>query len=183
MSSESDFEARRSALIAEIAAVFDGVSRAGGKTLHQAVAMDDWESDEDQRAARKLDVEQRWQDVRGDDISACRSALSFLDAKGFRYYIPAFMVYGLRHWEDDRNGILSSCVFHLLHEPQKSLRQSEPASIVSKYDFAGAQCKVIAQFLRFVTDFDVMRADRATVQAAERWEEFARERGPESAGI
>jgi hypothetical protein len=33
-----------------------------------------------------------------NDIFACCSALSFLDEKGFRYYIPAFMVYGLKHW-------------------------------------------------------------------------------------
>src|SRR5215210_2470119 len=115
MSRVSEFESRRAALVVEISAAFDGVSREGGTTLHEAEAMDDWKSPEEQRAARRLDPETRWQDVPDADISACCSALSFLNERGFRYYIPAFMVYSLRHWGDDRHGILNSCEYHLLH--------------------------------------------------------------------
>lgn len=173
MSDESDFESRRSALAAEITAAFDGVAREGGTTLHEAEARDDRRTEEEQRAARRLDTERRWQDVPDEDIRACGSALSFLDAKGFRYYIPAFMLYGLRHWDDDMNGVVNSCLFHLLHEYPKSLRQSEPASIARGYDFSDAQCKAVAAFLRFVVDFDVGRASRAALQAVEKWESYA----------
>lgn len=182
MSDVTEFESRRSALVVEITAAFDGVSREDGTTLHEAEAMDEWKSDEEQRAARRLDREARWQDVPDDDISACCSALSYLDGKGFRYYIPAFMVYGLRHWGDDPNGVLSSCDYHLLHDYPKSLRKSEPAAIAGKYQFTDAQSRAVARFLRFIIDFDRMAGDRPTVEAVERWERYAAVGGSGGAG-
>src|SRR5438876_2661803 len=116
-------------LIAEITVAFDSVARGDGTTLHEAIAIDDWKTAEEQLAARRLDTEQRWQDVPDDAIVACESALSFLDPKAFRYYLPAFMVCGLRNWENDAGRVVDTCEYHLLHESQKSLRQSEPASI------------------------------------------------------
>ncbi|HYE75539.1 MAG TPA: DUF6714 family protein [Blastocatellia bacterium] len=163
---ELDFEKRHDELIAEIIAVFDGVSREDGITLHEAAAIDDRLSDEEQLAARRLDTEQRWQDVPDDDILACPSALSFLDVKGFRYYLPAFMIYDLKNWNN------TSCDFHLLHESGKSLRKSEPASITGKYGFTNAQCRVAAKFLRFVVGDE---APVATLKAVEKWEKFVQE--------
>jgi hypothetical protein len=183
MSNKSEFVSRLDELIAEITAAFDGVSREDGTTLHEAEAIDDWKSDEECRAARRLDTEQRWQDVPYEDIWACCSALSFLDAKGFLYYLPAFMVHGLRHFEDDPSSILSSCEFHLLHESQKSLRKSEPAPIASKYGFTDAQCRVIAKFLRFLNGDDMTMTDLPTLQAVEGWEKFVQERSSSSGGI
>jgi hypothetical protein len=176
MRNETNFESERDALIAEITAAFDGISREDGTTLHEAEAIDDRKSAEECRAARRSDTDQHWQEVPAKDISACCSALSFLDAKGFRYYLPAFMLYGLRNWGHDPNDILYSCGYHLLHEPQKSLRKSEPASIASKYDFNDAQCRVIARFLRFVAAKNIRLTGLPTLQAIEKWEKFARER-------
>ncbi len=183
MCNVTDFESRRSALIAEITAAFDGVPREDGTTLHEAEAMDDWKSPNEQRAARRLDLEARWQDVPDDDIFVCCSALSFLNETGFRYYIPAFMVYGLKHWGDDWNGILNSCEYHLLHEYPKSLRKSDPASIASKYQFTNAQSRAVARFLRFIVDFDEVAGGKATVEAVEKWERFAMENRSGRAGI
>ena len=183
MSNVSDFEDRRSALIAEITAAFDGVSREGGTTLHEADARDDFKSSEEQRAARRLDLEQQWQDVPDKDIFACCSALSFLDAKGFRYYIPAFMICSLKHWGDEASVILNSCEYHLLHDYPKSLRKSEPAPIASKYQFTDAQSRAVARILRFILDFDEITGDRATVEAVERWERYAAVNSSGNAGI
>jgi hypothetical protein len=179
----SEFESRRAALVAEISAAFDGVSREGGTTLHEAEAIDDRKSPEEQCAARRLDPETQWQDVPDADIFACCSALSFLNETGFRYYIPAFMSYSLRHWGDDWNGILNSCEYHLLHDYPKSLRQSDPASIARKYRFTDAQSKAVARFLRFIIDIDETKADRATVEAVERWERYTQGRSSGKGGI
>ena len=167
-------ESRIDELIAEITSAFDGVVREDGITLHQAIAIDDWRTPEEQLAARQLDTEQRWQDVPDDVIVACESALSFLDAKGFRYYLPAFMVCGLRNWGNDVGRVVDTCEYHLLHESQKSLRQSEPASIASKYGFTDAQCRAIAQFLRFVVgdDNELATQPATTLQAVVKWENF-----------
>lgn len=172
MDNTPDFESRRRELIEDITSAFGGVSREDGTTLHEAIALDDYESEDEQRAARRLDVDTSWQDVPDADISACSSALSFLDEKGFRYYIPAFMTYTLRHWGDDEDNGLSDPTYHLLHESQKSLRQSDPASIAARYSFTDTQSKAVAKFLRFVIEFDEYQADEATVGAVQRWERF-----------
>ena len=87
---------RTATIIAEIEAAFDSVSRDGGVSLHQADAIDDYASGTEQEEARKIDRDSRWQDVPDDQIAAHCDALSFLDAIGFRYYIPAFMVWMLK---------------------------------------------------------------------------------------
>ncbi|HZH29552.1 MAG TPA: DUF6714 family protein [Pyrinomonadaceae bacterium] len=170
-----DFERRRDALIAEITAAFDGVEREDGITLHEAQALDDWMSEAEQRAARSLDTDERWQDVPDKDIARCCSALSFLDVKGFRYYFPAFMVYALKHWDDpeDNGSILSSCFYKMISDYPASVRKSEPATIASKKNFTSAQSKAVAAFLRFVIDFYDICARRVNVEAVEKWEKFS----------
>jgi hypothetical protein len=171
-------ESRIDELIDEITAAFDGVSREDGTTLHEAIAIDDWKSLDEQLAARLFDTEERWQDVPDDAIVECDSALSFLDPKGFRYYLPAFMVCGLRNWTNDASRTVDTCEYHLLHESRKSLRQSEPASIAAKYGLSAAQCKSIAHFLRFVVgdDDELTTQPATTLQAVGKWENFVGER-------
>jgi hypothetical protein len=174
MSSES----RIAELIAEITAAFDGVAREDGTTLHEAIAIDDRNSPEEQLAARRLDTERRWQEVPAEFILASCSVPHFLDEKGFRYYLPAIIVYGLKHWDTLTSSILETCEYCLLHESQKSLRKSEPASIAAKYDFTDAQCRAIAHFLRFhVGDDDELTSQSATkLQAVAKWECFVGDR-------
>jgi len=161
-------------LLHEINESFDGVSRDEGTTLHEAQAMDDLKSIAEQQLARRLDVDQRWQDVSDEALGSCDSALPYLDAKGFRYYLPAFMSCGLRNWNSELGRVADSCVFHLLHEPQKSLRASGPASVAAKYNFNRAQCSAIAHFLRFVIGPDDASSTepRPTLEAVAKWERF-----------
>lgn len=170
-----DFERRRDALIAEITAAFDGVEREDGITLHEAEALDDRLSEAEQRAARSLDTEERWQDVPDKDIAWCCSALSFLDDKGFRYYFPAFMIYALKHWDDpeDNGSILSSCFNHMIHDYPTSVRKTEPAVIAGKKGFTNDHSKAVAAFLRFVIDFYYIYASPVNVEAVEKWEKFS----------
>src|ERR1700730_355934 len=161
-------------LIAEITVAFDGVVREDGTTLHEAIAIDDRKSRDEQLAARRLDTERRWQDVPGESILASCSVPHFLDARGFRYYLPAFIVYGLKHWDTLTSSILDTCEYCLLHESQKSLRKSEPASIAAKYDFTDAQCRAIAHFLRFHVghDDEFTSQSATTLLAVAKWEYF-----------
>ena len=185
MFNERRREERLNKLIAEITVAFDGVSREDGVTLQEAKAIDDWKPFEELQAARQLDTEQRWQDVPDEDLLASDSSLPFFDAKGFRYYLSAFMLCGLKDWENDSSGILHSCVYNLLHEPQKSLRKSEPASIVAKYSFTDVQCKAISRFLRFVVgeDDEFSTEERTILQAVEKWEQFVKESSSINEGI
>ena len=92
-------EEARQRVIEEITRAFDGVSREDGVTLHEAIALDDYATDDEQAAARALDTETRWQDVPNLDIENGCFALAFFDAKGFRYYIPAYMIWTLRYYD------------------------------------------------------------------------------------
>jgi len=174
MSQHTNRDHRRQELIAEIVSAFDGVEREDGITIHEAIAKDDYKSDEEQLDARRLDTEKRWQDVPAEAIVACDSALSFLDSKGFRYYLPAFMVCGLTNLDNDAGIAIETCEYHLLHEYPRSLRKSDPASIAAKYGFTYAQCRAIAHFLRFVVgDDDAFTVQHATtLQAVAKWEHF-----------
>jgi len=183
MNTVSEFEQRRAALIAEINEAFDGVTREDGITLHEAIALDNYASQQDEKmAARRLDRETCWQEVTDKEICECQSALSFLDWKGFRYYIPAFMIIGLRqmqwpsaHWQIDPNGILHTSSYHLVYFYPKSMRESEPSLIAEKYHFTKVQCRAVANSLRFIIEFEAMSADEVTVKAVEKWERFANE--------
>lgn len=177
MSIERQRTERLNKLIVEITAAFDGISLDDGITLEEAKAIDDWKRPQMPRAERQLDAQYRWQDIPDEELLDSDSPLAFFDAKGFRYHLPAFMVCGLKDWENDSSGILHSCEYNLLHESQKSLRQSEPSSIVAKYDFTKEQCKAIASFLRFVVgnDDEFSTEERAILQAVEKWERFVKE--------
>ncbi|RYG57427.1 hypothetical protein EON80_28265, partial [bacterium] len=86
--SDSSYQQRKLALIAEIVSAFDGVSRKGGITLHEASAIDSNGGPEERAAARAKDTEKRWQDVSSETFLANQDVFHFLDAKGFRYYLP-----------------------------------------------------------------------------------------------
>ena len=61
--------------------------------LHAAMAQDDWVDDEDVLAAitRREDLVGDWWDVPIDHLQRCMMALSYLDADGMAFYLPAYM--------------------------------------------------------------------------------------------
>src|SRR5579862_7945740 len=93
----ASLEINPDSLIAEITAAFDGVSRDGGITLHEAEGLDCHYSPEELKLARGLDTDTRWQDVPEEWIGEFPSAFRFMDAKGLRYYLPAVMIWHFKH--------------------------------------------------------------------------------------
>jgi hypothetical protein len=94
-------EQEKSALIDEITAAFKDVSREDGVTLHEALAIDDYYGPEGRALARAQDTEARWQEVPEEDIRVSQFVLHFLDPKGFRYYLPAYLVWYLRNMDNE----------------------------------------------------------------------------------
>lgn len=166
----STLEARRARVAADIEAAFNDVVLADGISLHQAVAMDDRRSLVEQKAARCRDTYKRWQDILDEDIRFCCSALSFLDVKGFRFHLPAFMQCALRAFPSDPEGIRNSCEYHLTHEYGVSLRKSDPRRIIARYEFTLSQAHAIASFLRFVSDYDDNLKTASFLEAVRKWE-------------
>jgi hypothetical protein len=136
----------RDEVIAEIEKAFDGVSREDGITLHEARALDDYRPDDERAEARKQDTETRWQEVPAKWIEELGDDFTFLDAKGARYYLPAFMVWSLRGGDPVLQaswGLFS----HLLHRTEGDAFQVEMFRLLSR-----EQKKAVARFLQFVAN-------------------------------
>lgn len=83
-------------LIREIGLAFADVHRGTGISWREAEEIDCHGDAQDRLNARRMDQDERWQDVDVSVLDAMPSAVYFLDALGFRYYLPAFMISDLR---------------------------------------------------------------------------------------
>ncbi|NER84275.1 MAG: hypothetical protein F6K42_33015, partial [Leptolyngbya sp. SIO1D8] len=94
-------EAQRCAvLIQTITAAFSDVLREDGVSMHQARVIDDYGSPEEEAQARLLDIDTHWWEVPDAWIAEFYEILSFVDPKGFRYYIPAYMIWTLKNYDN-----------------------------------------------------------------------------------
>lgn len=146
-----NYEERKAALIEEIIAAFDGVSREGGVSLSEADVIDDYGSDTKRLAARLSDTDTRWQDV-PDEQLAGHWPISFLDPIGFRYYMPAFLLYCLRHSNEYGENESYELDYHL------SLSRGRDKDGLDEYSLSrfrlltSAQSRAIARFLQLEAD-------------------------------
>ena len=88
---------RKVALIELITDAFQDVKRGNGVSLHEADVIDDYGSEEERAAARLLDTDRCWQDVPEAEVARHHSRISFLDAEGFCYYAPVYMLWSLKY--------------------------------------------------------------------------------------
>ena len=75
-----------------IESAFRGVKLGGGIGLFEAQAIDDYKDKEAQLLARENDEKADWARIKQDDLMLCESSLSFFDADGMRFHLPAFML-------------------------------------------------------------------------------------------
>ncbi len=115
---QSDAEIR-AALIAEIERAFGDVRRGNGITLHQARVLDDYGNEQEQAEARKSDTDTRWQSIPDSWIENLCDTLAFLDPEGFRYYIPAFMIWALKYHDTSASFAVDAAVYILCLEDGK----------------------------------------------------------------
>ena len=159
------YEAKKAAVINEIIAAFDGVSREDGVTLHEATVVDDYGGPEERAKARAKDTEERWQDVPQEDIRASDAELNFLDPKGFHYYIPAYMVWYLKNRDNEDPDFWSNAFDSI-----EFALEARGTGKISKHDlsrfklFSLEQSKANAHFLQFLverTDWEMMKEEQS----------------------
>jgi len=170
------YEQKKQALIEEITTAFDGVSREGGVSLSEAWVIDDYGSDEERAKARKQDTETSWQEVSDKDIAHGYSCLCFLDEIGFRYYIPAYIVWYLRYIDvnDSADPNYDSNTFEWLLYGLGSVRSGKLNDFYFSHFKALTleQSRAIAHFLVF----DEERSDAfAIIREKHRQEEMLKE--------
>lgn len=134
-------------LIAVIASAFSGVERGDGTSLHEA--WQEYAVDEDHRRdLRSRDTENRWQDVPDSKIEMM-SCMSFFDPVGWRFYLPAFMIWTLKNWRTTDLIIADSVVWTFGVNP------SNPDSATSRFSLLNAeQSRAVYEFLRFFCEYE-----------------------------
>ncbi len=75
-----------------ISKAFENVELEDGIGLWEAQAIDDYESKDVRLKARSKDEKHDWKKITNEDIFRCDSSLSFMDEKGLRFHMPAFII-------------------------------------------------------------------------------------------
>jgi hypothetical protein len=105
---KQELSAQRLAVIQKISTAFADVRLEDGIGLAEAQAIDDYQDAWTQAESRKLDEKEDWRRISREQLLRSTSSLSFFDAKGMRFHLPAFLIAELQVFE------YLGCVFHLV---------------------------------------------------------------------
>jgi len=86
----------RASLISEITSAFAVVRLGGGVGLFEAQGLDDYADAAERKALRERDEKDDWTVLSADALNRANSSLSFFDAEGMRFHLPAYLVADLR---------------------------------------------------------------------------------------
>jgi hypothetical protein len=167
-------------LLELIERAFDGVERAEGITLHQAVVIGDYGSEEEFEAAGRRDTEARWQEVPDADISTSTSIFSFLDPAGFRYYLPAAMSWAVKNYTNDEHdcGFFTYLALLPTVAPREVGRGIGAAfnldDLIKLHSFTPQQVDAIYRFICFMAIRAEYGMDEDEYAAIKKWRQAAR---------
>jgi hypothetical protein len=141
-------------ICSDIKIAFAGVPFPSHGSLHAAMAKDDWVDDENTLRDITLrdDFNGEWWDVPRAHLHQCMMALSYLDAQGMAFYLPAYMSAILEEPEEfDRRGVKSSS-WQVIHTmlPNNEDRELEKYFLEQFSAFDGAMKRVCVEFLAYV---------------------------------
>lgn len=132
-------------LVNYIAKAYAGVTLNGGIDIHAAQSMDDYGNPEEDRLSKTAERND-WRRVKIQTLQPRFWAITFLDAKGFRFYAPAIMTELLNHGDATNN--LSAWFLNAL--------AVTPAGVIKgvRFDelFDSAQRAAIIRYLKYVVD-------------------------------
>ncbi len=114
-----------------IRCAFRDVRLGNGIGLNEGNALDDYASSEKRAAARSRDEAAEWQRITVADLNRCHSALSYFDAEGMRFHLPAFMIADVRG--DFAFELVSCLTTSQLLEDQMRLLSAEQREAIRQY--------------------------------------------------
>ena len=139
-------------ILQKIEEVFAGIALGNGIGLNEAQAIDDYQSSEGQAKARQKDEKVNWKLLNYNELQRCYSSLSFFDADGMRFHLPAYIIAELKEQIDDL------VIFHLTH-----LNEYGQSQFTSLND---AQCKAIIMFLEWCLQQENYEFDHLVIKQA-----------------
>ncbi len=162
-------EQQRSALIQAITQAFACVQREDGVSLHQARVIDAYGGAAAEAEARQLDIDNHWWEVPDAWLAEYSEILNFVDAKGFQYYLPAFMIWSIQQYEQTTSFSVDATIYSL--HTYAGLRDWKQAYFAILTD---EQRRAIAHFLHYMACWGGDRVDTAMAQAAlqQYWGQF-----------
>uniref|UniRef100_B8HL10 Cysteine-rich CPCC domain-containing protein n=1 Tax=Cyanothece sp. (strain PCC 7425 / ATCC 29141) TaxID=395961 RepID=B8HL10_CYAP4 len=141
-------EKARLCLMEKINNAFKDVTLEEGVSLHQARAIDYYD---DPQKARQIDSHIPWQEIPDAWIERFHNVFYFMDAKGIRFAIPAYMIWCLK----DMNYAVGTDSWDRLISFLKYLKR--PAEYNKYFEYLTAltevQKQVIFEFLGFMDTF------------------------------
>jgi hypothetical protein len=84
------------ALCKSIREAFAGVTLGGGVGLRQAQGIDDHQDKATCARYRASDEKEDWTRIPVSELNCCNSSLSFFDAEGMRFHLPAYLIADLQ---------------------------------------------------------------------------------------
>lgn len=76
----------------QVREAFRGVTLGNGIGLMQAQGLDDYADAETLAKYRASDEKDDWSAIPAEKLNRCYSSLSFFDAEGLRFHLPAFLI-------------------------------------------------------------------------------------------
>ncbi|MDB6055820.1 MAG: hypothetical protein JWN25_3343 [Verrucomicrobiales bacterium] len=125
-----------------IETAFAGVTLGNGVGLQEAQGLDDHEAAETCAAYRAKDEKDDWHQIPAEGLKRCNSSLSFFDAEGMKFHLPAYLLADLR---DDYGFGMAFCLtqtgdyeryFRLLSPAQRSSVRAFLLHILDEPDYA-----------------------------------------------
>ena len=157
----------RERVLEQINKSFRGVSREGGVSLHETIAIDNYEGEETRRQQRLKDRDARWEDVPHEHLAdvAGVGGICFFDPIGWQYYLPAYMTWWLTGGERSVSPAAGSLLYSLDMKPDREdSLDTYHASRLNALD--RAQWQAVAAFLRYVERFGEEACDREIARKA-----------------
>ncbi len=160
-------------LITAIEEAFDGVEYSDTSLrqfrltdqygLVREIAKKEWSS------AGKDRVDTKWQDIPDSEIEECDCLLAHMQAGEFRYFLPAYMRYSIKHIRTpiEETDILGLTVFSLYPSTKNTDTYNYKISQLSLLN--DTQKLVVVEFLRLVaSEAEYLQRPNA-LKALERW--------------
>lgn len=139
-------------------------------SIHQAQLADQSLSrklnDKEWNEAGLVDEGVHWDQIPEATLTECQAALSHFDEESFRYYLPAFLLYAVRHINADilteAGELVGSIVFSVTHRSNYNLARYKRLT--------DTQIDAVIAFLHFVADAGTRESQYAQKALKRYWE-------------
>jgi len=145
-------------LIEEIAIAFKDVTLEDGIGINEADSIEMGERDATINKGRNQDRSwwKDWTDIEDKYVSSYSSVMDFMDSKGIKWVLPAYMTYIIKHYKEGSFSIDST-----IYVLEAGALGSDGVDI-----YTAEQKQVIAKFLQFMTTVGEEWVDVASAQVA-----------------